>query len=169
MARRRTVEIERIRQAAAELLAGSSPETVTIAAVAGAAGVSTGTVYNYFRNKEHLLAAAAGVPGALSAWVDPPDGQAPGEHLRQLARQALERFRLLAGPGQDAAETLAAEVDWLGGRLAAILPRGRRKDPRVTARVFYGALAGAVLLGWKREDDGPFASTLAALLASDDA
>lgn len=157
MARRRTVEADRIRQAAAELLAASPPEEVTIAAVAAAAGVSAGTVYNYFRNKEHLLAAAAGVPGAVSAWAERQPDQSRQEYLQGLASLALERFRLLGTAGPGAQEALRAEVEWLSERLA------HHESGRLVARVFYGAAAAAVLLGWNREDDAEIAALLASL------
>ncbi len=62
---------------------------LTITAVADRAGVGTGTIYQYFRGKEDILAALVGewtltALGQLRAW-DPAEGQ-PG--LRRL----LERF-----------------------------------------------------------------------------
>lgn len=166
MARRRTVEADRILRAAAELLAARAPEKVTIAAVAAAAGVSTGTVYNYFRNKEHLLAAAAGVPGARSAWEDPAPGQDRQAYLRSLAALALSRFRLVAGKAPDPTLVLAREVESLASRLSGFL-RSDGRGGSLAARVFYGAAAAAVLLGWERDVDGEIAGILARLVETE--
>lgn len=164
MARRRTIEADRILQAAAKLLAARTPEEVTIAAVAAAAGVSTGTVYNYFLNKEHLLAAAAGVPGARSAWEEPAPGQDRQTYLRSLATLALLRFRLVAGTASDPAGVLAREVEYLARRLAGFLGSDGGDGALTAARVFYGSAAAAVLLNWERDADGEIPGILARLI-----
>ncbi|MBM3269804.1 MAG: TetR family transcriptional regulator [Candidatus Sericytochromatia bacterium] len=152
MARPRTCDAERIREAAAALLAAAGPAGLTVAAVAKAAGVSPGTVYNYFRNKAHLLACAGDLPGARTAWIPPAPEEAPAAWLERLASAALGRFRLLG----DAA-ALGAECAELTDLLAGHLGEER-------ARACYLALAGAVLLGEPAARDPQLARAIARLL-----
>ena len=165
MARRQTVEQGRIVEAAAALLAAGPAEGVTIAAVARSAGVSTGTVYNYFRNKDHLIAAASGTPGALSGWVEPVPGRPEEAQLRELAVTALERFRLLGAGEESGRGAIGAEVEGLAERLAGYLEARGAARTHGIARVFYGALAAAVLLGWNREEDPALGTLLAEITA----
>jgi AcrR family transcriptional regulator len=149
VARPRTLDAGRICRAAAALLTDLGPESVTVAAVAARAGVSPGSIYNYFRNREHLLAAAAGQPGAGTGWVAPEPGEPHETYLRRLAGAALARFRLL-GDAAVVGKECVDLADRLAGRLGAD-----------GARAFYLAAAGAVLVGMPPEDDPHLAGVIA--------
>lgn len=47
----------KIMDIARDMLAASGPDSITIRAVAEKAGIATGTVYNYYRNKDDILLA----------------------------------------------------------------------------------------------------------------
>ncbi|MEX2626067.1 MAG: TetR/AcrR family transcriptional regulator [Ilumatobacteraceae bacterium] len=82
-------------RAALRLLGESEYDDIQIRDVAGAAGVSLGTLYRYFASKEHLFAAV------LVEWSQslddrieqrPLEGSDPATQLRDLCRRMIDAF-----------------------------------------------------------------------------
>ena len=117
----------------------------TITAVADRAGVGTGTIYQYFRGKEDVLAALVGewtlsALGELRAW-DPAEGQ---EGLRRL----IERF--VAGYASTARfQRVWEEVSLVDPRLAELRARLTDAYVRLFADAFVAGEAEGLL------DPGP--------------
>jgi AcrR family transcriptional regulator len=117
----------------------------TITAVAERAGVGTGTIYQYFRGKEDVLAALVGewtlsALGQLRSW-DPADGRA-GLH------RLLERF--VAGYASTAHfQRVWEEVSLTDPRLAELRASLSEAYVRLFADAFVAAQADGIL------DPGP--------------
>jgi AcrR family transcriptional regulator len=120
--------VELLLQAAARVLARESLAGFTTNRVAEVAGVSVGSLYRYFPNKEALTAALieraqAGLVEAVQAVVAETDGLPLEESLRRLARLAIRQ--------QFEQPLLAAVVEaWLARHADEIDPA----RPAATAR-----------------------------------
>jgi AcrR family transcriptional regulator len=80
---------EQLLAAGAELLATRPPEQVSVADLAGAAGVSTGLLYHYFPSKRDFLLALTRSLLARSREATEFD---PGDGAGSPARSAIQRF-----------------------------------------------------------------------------
>jgi AcrR family transcriptional regulator len=91
---------ERIVAAALEQVATGGYGSATIAAVAGRAGVATGTVYNHFGSKSEVLAEVFRRASARELAVIEEIASAPGEPPTARLARCVEAFarRALAGP-----------------------------------------------------------------------
>src|SRR5262249_51371227 len=154
---------EEIAAAALRVFARRGLHQTTLDDVAKEAGVSKGTIYLYFKNKEEVfIAAAQQVVPALDEIISKQSASSHTaediEHvLRSVARTMYRRFRTptyLAFFGLIAAETLR-HPEWgqlyferivlaLNRRLAELLQNAmtagiaRKLDPILTARAFAG-------------------------------
>jgi len=154
---------EEISIAALQVFARRGLHQTTLDDVAKEAGVSKGTIYLYFKNKEDLfIAAAQQVVPTLDEFVSKrPGASIPEEDLayvlRSLARTMYRRFRApayLAFFGLIAAETLR-HPEWgqlyferivlaLNRRIATLLQNAmaagtvRKLDPILAGRAFAG-------------------------------
>ena len=142
---------ETILDAAAALLRHSDFATVTLAQIAAAAGVSKGTLYYYYSNKDDILFDIAdrylrGLMDELLAWVD---NQKKDTSLPRLLKYVLERgvgdefgnLRLyLIGAGVSGHDALRGRYIELYGQFQS---RRRRRPPCLAAFAFDGRPAGA--------------------------
>ena len=161
--RRPTERAEEISAAALQVFARRGLHQTTLDDVAKEAGVSKGTIYLYFKNKEDLFIAAAQqvVPTFAELTHRRPPALAAEQTLqhtlRSVARTMYRRFRsptYLAFFGLIAAETLR-HPEWgqlyferivlaLNRQLADLLKNAmangvtRKLDPILTARAFAG-------------------------------
>ena len=160
--RRPAERSEEISAAALRVFAQRGLHQTTLDDVAKEAGVSKGTIYLYFKNKEDLfIAAAQQVVPTLDELVSKRSPSSAEEDfdqvLRSVARTMYRRFRTptyLAFFGLIAAETLR-HPEWgrlyferivlaLNRRLADLLQNAiaagiaRKLDPILTARAFAG-------------------------------
>lgn len=133
-----------ILRAAGEAFAERGWPSTTITTIAGQAGVGTGTIYQYFRSKEDVLAALVGewALAALSqvqAW-DPSDG-------RHGLRALIGRF--VSGYARTAAfQRVWAEVSLTDPRLAELRTDMSEVYVRLFADAFVeGQEAGLLELG----------------------
>lgn len=160
---RRAATHERIVTATVRLVAAQGWEAATVAAVARAAGVATGSVYRHVDGKEQLLVEAfRRAAGRELACVTAAAGRAGGtaerieEALRVFADRALRgrrlAYALLAEPAGHAveAERLAFRRSYRS-LFAQMLADGRARgelaahDPEVVAAVLTGALGEALV------------------------
>ncbi|MGK4578778.1 TetR/AcrR family transcriptional regulator [Kitasatospora sp. HPMI-4] len=92
---------KRISDAATALIIARGFDSVTVAEIAEAAGVSAMTVFNYFPRKEDLFLDR--IPEAVelfsSAVLNRPDGETPLAALRRLALELLDQRSPLAAVG----------------------------------------------------------------------
>lgn len=161
--RRPAERSEEISAAALRVFAQRGLHQTTLDDVAKEAGVSKGTIYLYFKNKEDLfIAAAQQVVPTLDELVSNRSASFSAEEdfeqmLRSVARTMYRRFRTptyLAFFGLIAAETLR-HPEWgrlyferivlaVNRRLAELLQKAmadgiaRKLDPILTARAFAG-------------------------------
>jgi AcrR family transcriptional regulator len=154
---------ERIVASTVGLVAGGGWSAVTVAAVAEAAGVATGTVYRHVDGKDHLCVLAfrrvAGHELAVVAEVAGAEASACGRvaaALRTFAGRALRGRRLahalLTEPAGGAVE--AERLRYRQGYrtlFAQLLTEGMaageltREDPDVLAAVLTGAMGEALV------------------------
>ncbi|BCJ35343.1 hypothetical protein Athai_28460 [Actinocatenispora thailandica] len=143
-----------LRDAALTLAAEQPPATVTVAAIAAAAGVNRATVYQHYPDRDALLADAMG--DAVTAVVDQAalcplraTGTVPPEPLVRLFEHIAARrghyARLLSADGS--ARFTAALRDRLTAALADRFAAGQRPPvgPQVPATVHAAWLAGALV------------------------
>ncbi len=93
--------VEAIHEAARRVLVEGGPEALTTVNVAARAGVSVGSLYQYFAGREALLFAVfedelARFGAAWSAWREESRGAPADERLRQGLALVLEHYRRLA-------------------------------------------------------------------------
>ncbi|BCJ30505.1 TetR/AcrR family transcriptional regulator [Actinocatenispora sera] len=143
-----------LRNAALALAAERPPASVTIAAVAAAAGINRATVYQHYPDRDALLADAMG--DAVTAVVDQAalcplraPGDVPPEPLVRLFEQIAARrahyARLLSADGS---ARFAADLrDRLAAALRDRFAAGQRPTvgPQVPATVHAAWLAGALV------------------------
>ncbi|MGN6781186.1 MAG: TetR/AcrR family transcriptional regulator [Marmoricola sp.] len=81
---RQVETVERLFDAAAELVEESGYEVLTIRLVAGRAGASAATAYTYFSSKDHLVAALFWRHVASAPVPEPPPGLDPVGRLQHV-------------------------------------------------------------------------------------
>lgn len=154
----------RLCQAAETLFAAHGPAAVTMRQLATALGVSAMTPYNYFKDKDEILAAvraaaftrfAEKLEAAFAATPDPLAASnrvgaayvdfalsepAAYRLLFDLSQPTEEQYPALAAAGARARATMTAHVR---GLIAAGRLQG---DPELIGHIFWAALHGAIVL-----------------------
>lgn len=146
-------------EAAAQILEREGERAFNTNRIAERAGVSVGTIYQYFPDKEAILVAMARAEQERIAAENVRIAARPASH-REMLRSSLRRFiRAFEGRpatrraavkaviAHEAAETLGREID----RAAYLLPARRgmsRVDAFVVTRAVVGVVRAAVLEGY---------------------
>ena len=140
-------------EAAAQILEREGEQAFNTNRLAERAGVSVGTIYQYFPNKEAILIAMSRAEQARLE--DDTRGISGRDVLRQSIRRLIwvmadrpqtRRAIVKAAIASEAARTLGAAVD----RTASLLPPQKgysRLDAFVTTRAVVGVVRAAVLEG----------------------
>jgi AcrR family transcriptional regulator len=169
----------RILQAAKDLFAGSGYEATTTRDIARAAGIATGTLFNYFPTKEQIVAALAGeavttAHQEFNALTPPPHNLA--ERLFALVARELRHlrpYRTILRPVLDLDRGDSSESD--NGATAAdfrvqhaaaverVLAAELGDDPGPLAMRLYWTLYTGVLTAWTADDSPHQEQTLALL------
>lgn len=178
--RRASARPEELARAALELCAERGVQATRVADVAARAGVTVGTVYRYFKDKDALIDAALRAPAAIAS---PAAATArPGATLPQLA-DAIRRWHAyfrdtgarsvrvaLSDPRRNAAAPMTgigAAVEELTTIIADGAQRGELRGdlaPGVIARALVTAIAAAPVVGQPdASDDTELAETLVAI------
>lgn len=163
MASQRSVETKarraRVMKVVLDLQRQGGPEAVTLARVSETAGVSTGSIYHQFGDKDGLLDAAfetliEGYRAHVAARVK-AEGRTAGRYVRALVAAHLEwvfahpdEARALFRTRRALPPERAAEVRRSTGAFAAEIVGGLRKVAKPDEVVpMTGAIAAAVVLG----------------------
>lgn len=128
--------VEALLDAAAELLSDREPEAITVRDLAAAAAVPTGTLYQFFEDKDAVLQALAvrflaAMPGVLDSAVGPGDedwsrtvGAVVDGYAAMIREHPAIRRLWLAGALDAATRGLERETDaTIAARLGAALRR----------------------------------------------
>jgi AcrR family transcriptional regulator len=168
--RRSEATVDAILEAAVRILAAGGPGAASARRIAEVAGVSVGSLYQYFPNREAVLAElvrrrADAVAGAVSAACEGASGD-PGEAARAVVaafvaekRRELPRSRAhaLVLSLVDGRRVLAEAARRVEGAFAAMLERasGRPLAPAERARVgvALAAVEGAVAATLETDPD----------------
>jgi AcrR family transcriptional regulator len=169
---------QRILEAARQLFATNGFETSTTRDLADAAGIATGTLFNYFATKEAILAslaaeAAAGVHGDFENWS--PPGESLEEDLFALVAAGLRKLKplrkhlpvlletalnpLATAPGDDAQSLRLPHLEMVA-RLAK--KHGQGELPPVALQLYWTLYTG-VLMFWAHDRSPRQEDTLALL------
>jgi AcrR family transcriptional regulator len=156
---RSTASVDAIHQATIQVLLAVGKEKLTTTRVAQRAGVSVGTLYQYFPNKSALLQSVlrAHLDGVYTA-VTTSCEAAAGKPLAQMADILVHGFLSAKLQHQDISRALYFIADDVGGAeiarnnaargtraIAAMLetaPHKLREDPHILAATVMAALAG---------------------------
>jgi AcrR family transcriptional regulator len=156
---RSTASVDAILEATVQVLLDIGKERLTTTRVASRAGVSVGTLYQYFPNKSALLQAALkrhldGVTQAVEQVCQEQRGN-PVQSMATALVDAFLRAKMKDGKTSVALYSVSADVD--GARIAreiglrsnqaiiAMLASAREpltKDPQLVASMLQGAMAG---------------------------
>jgi len=146
-----------ILEAAAQILEAGGLETFTTNAVAGRAGVSIGTLYQYFADKNAILLALAQqeIASTLTALRRPDGHQTPEERVRYTVRAIINAFRgrlrarkavvqaiLAQGTG---IEMMAPVAAFIAQYPRSLLPALTNEQVFVLSRAMMGTVRAAVL------------------------
>ena len=170
---------ERILRAARRLFAEKGYDATTTRDIAAAAGIASGTLFNYFRTKEAIVARLAGEAigdaiGDTSAANSAPDGAETLEedlfavvaaglrkmkHLRRHLPALLETYLspLAAAPDVESTSLRAAHLQ----AVAALADRHGFGDLPPTALQLYWTLYTGVLAFWAGDNSPKQEDTLA--------
>ena len=159
MQARSTASVEAILQATIQVLLRVGKEQLTTTRVAARAGVSVGTLYQYFPNKSALLQAVLKRHlGAVADAIERVCREQHGRTLPQMAAALITAF--FAAKMQDARTSvalysvssdvdgakIAQQISTRGSKaIAAMLASARpglTKDPQLVAAILQGAMAG---------------------------
>lgn len=167
----------RILQAAADLFARQGYDATTTRDLARAAGIATGTLFNYFAAKEQIVAAlAAEAVSAAHAELErlDPQPQTFDEQLFGLIARELRHLRpyrtilrpvLDLGLRQSSDGPLEAADFWEqhAGAVERLLAAEFGDDPGPLAMRLYWTLYTGVLIAWTADDSPHQEQTLALL------
>ena len=144
-------KVELVFEATVRLLERGGIEAVTTEAIATTAGISVGTLYQYFADKDAVLAALVeremtGFTERLARSLDAPPG-APGDRLRDAIRAAIDlygsrkrahRALLLHAMNRGSANRLAPGLAQLIERLSSggVATPGRLRNRLAPAEAF---------------------------------
>lgn len=159
--------LQTIYEATIQIIQRDGAEKITTNRIAEVAGVSVGTLYQYFRNKETLLLSMATVERdqmirALDAIFDAAPKHTLDQTLRSLVRISLRVFfernkvrkmiinvAFRHGAAPQLASMMSVAVAHVGERLAELEPSGvRPMSPAarfVASRALFGVLRSAVM------------------------
>jgi AcrR family transcriptional regulator len=156
---RSTASVDAILEATIQVLLGEGKERLTTTKVALRAGVSVGTLYQYFPNKSALLQAALKRHmDEVAEAVDVVCKEQTGKTLREMATALITAF--LKAKMRDARTSVvlysvSADVDGMkivqqmGGRINKAIVRmlatsseALTTDPQLVASMLQGAMAG---------------------------
>jgi AcrR family transcriptional regulator len=156
---RSTASVDAILEATVQVLLDLGKERLTTTRVASRAGVSVGTLYQYFPNKSALLQAALKrhMDGVTEA-VERVCREQRGNSLESMATALVDAFlRAKMSDGKTSVALYAVSSDVDGARIVreiglrsnraiiAMLATAREpltKDPRLVASMLQGAMAG---------------------------
>jgi AcrR family transcriptional regulator len=156
---RSTASVHAILEATVQVLLNVGKERLTTTRVASRAGVSVGTLYQYFPNKSALLQAALkrhldGVTEAVEQACQEQMGN-PVESMATALVDAFLRAKMKDGKTSVALYAVSSDVD--GARIVreiglrsnqaiiamlASAPEPLSKDPQLVASMLQGAMAG---------------------------
>jgi AcrR family transcriptional regulator len=161
--------IEALLDAAAELLRDNEPEAITVRGLAAAAGVPTGTLYQFFEDKDAVLQALAArflaaMPGVLdTSLASKRDdwSRAVGEVVDSYAAMIREhpaiRRLWLSGTLDSATRRLERETDaTIATRLGALLrdQAGTRRGTPEQWRTLVALIDGLLRHAFTEDPDG---------------
>jgi AcrR family transcriptional regulator len=175
--------IAAIVEAAAQILEKDGDDGVTTAAIAGRAGVSIGTLYQYFEDRDAVLAAVIRRDRQLmSAEIARRIAEANPQSVEALVRDVIaallavmrprrRRRRLItlgAAMRMQSSADIAATIDGVGALIAAAAARYPKEIRRpltpvrtyVLTRAVMGALRAAMMENAKVLDDPEFEEEL---------
>jgi len=136
--------VEAIFEACVQVLLASGPERLTTTRVAERAGVSVGTLYQYFPDKQSLLAAVLErhLLRVVEA-VETACAEAAGRSTETIARASVGAFFDAKFAEPETSAALYAVAAELGG--AAVVQRLTRRTQQVLAHTLAGASDGPPL------------------------
>ena len=169
---------ERILEAARRLFAGGGYDATTTRDIARAAGIASGTLFNYFSSKEAVVAglAADALGDAAPAGGDAPEGESLEEDLFAFVAAGLRKLKPLrkhlpalletslsplAAPGEQRAPA-SLRVGHLE-RVAALAARHGFGELSPVALQLYWTLYTGVLVFWATDRSPRQEDTLALL------
>lgn len=157
---RSVATVEAILEATIQILDRSGPDALTTNAIAGRAGISVGSLYQYFPDKQSILAAlltrhAERVQGMMSAALAGADGQRVLDHIDVLARALIAAevsdlrlsriFHQLLPPIPDSpVDRFEAAMESVVAGMLAAAPDLRPRDPALAAAVIVRAGGGVL-------------------------
>jgi AcrR family transcriptional regulator len=167
--------VELIFEATARILQRGGRAVLNTNAVAEHAGISIGTLYQYFPNKEAILVAMArrllesdrlAVMKALSGALDDPGTQAARIAINRLidlsrtnqkVRRIITQTHVAQGFGDELARPVQEITQMLAARADRILPRRTEPISPVTLFVLTRAVVGVIRAA--AHEESPFLST----------
>ena len=158
---RSTVSVNSILEATIQVLLDVGKERLTTTRVARRAGVSVGTLYQYFPNKNALLQAALrnhleSVASALEVVCQEERASSPPHMVTRVVNSFLEaKMQQLKTSvalyavssdvdGQKIAQEIGARVNKAIVSMLATAREPLRKDPQLVASLIQGAMSGVI-------------------------
>jgi len=167
--------IELIFEATARILQRGGEAALNTNAIAEQAGISIGTLYQYFPNKEAIMVAMARrllesdrltVMKAISGALDDPDAKAARIAINKLinlsrtnpkVRRIITQTLLAQGFGDELAKPVQEITQMLAARADRILPRRTEPISPVTLFVLTRAVIGVIRAA--AHEESPFLGT----------
>jgi AcrR family transcriptional regulator len=161
--------IEALLDGAAELLRDREPEAITVRDLAAAAGVPTGTLYQFFEDKDAVLQALAvrflaAMPGVLDTALASAGndwsrtvGQVVDGYAAMVREHPAIRRLWLSGTLDAATRRLERETDaTIAGRLGALLREqaGTRRGTPEQWRTLVALIDGMLRHAFREDPDG---------------
>ncbi len=177
-----TVDV--ILKAAAQILAKHGAEAATTNAIAERAGVSVGSLYQYFANREALLSELVrrhieAMQAVLAEALEGLAGRPLPEAVAQLVAAVVAAHRVaprlhqalhqtLAHGKVDAFDGFESQLELLVCQALRLHPEVDLEDPALTAMVLVRALGGLIRTTLRREpgrvDDPAFAAAMTGMI-----
>ncbi|GBQ97036.1 TetR family transcriptional regulator [Acetobacter nitrogenifigens DSM 23921 = NBRC 105050] len=171
---RATVTVDAVFEAAIQLLDGNSPVTMSTTQIARRAGVSVGTIYQYFPNKQALFfALSASVLDGMASNVELVCRQHHGESLRVMTRGLVDGYwRAVTGQCANARavhkisiavdtapliEAFSLRIEDAAAKMFASAPNVSFPDLRMTTITLLTSLIGSIRTIFERLLPKPWA------------